>query len=36
VANLAAYLVSDYADYVTGACTIIDGARWLGKGAFSL
>jgi NAD(P)-dependent dehydrogenase (short-subunit alcohol dehydrogenase family) len=35
VANLAAYLVSDYAAYLTGACTIIDGARRLGKGAFA-
>ena len=35
VANLAAYLVSDYAAYVTGANVIIDGARRLGKGAFA-
>jgi NAD(P)-dependent dehydrogenase (short-subunit alcohol dehydrogenase family) len=35
VANLAAYLVSDYAAYVTGACLIVDGARRLGKGAFA-
>jgi NAD(P)-dependent dehydrogenase (short-subunit alcohol dehydrogenase family) len=35
VANLAAYLVSDYAAYVTGACMVIDGARSLGKGAFA-
>ncbi len=34
VANLAAYLVSDYAAYVTGAFFVIDGARRLGKGAF--
>ena len=34
IANAAAYLVSDYADYITGACLVVDGARWLGKGAF--
>jgi NAD(P)-dependent dehydrogenase (short-subunit alcohol dehydrogenase family) len=36
IANAAAYLVSDYADYVTGACLVVDGARWLGKGAFAV
>jgi NAD(P)-dependent dehydrogenase (short-subunit alcohol dehydrogenase family) len=36
VANAAAYLVSDFADYVTGACLVVDGARWLGKGAFAV
>jgi NAD(P)-dependent dehydrogenase (short-subunit alcohol dehydrogenase family) len=35
VANVAAYLVSDFAAYVTGACIVIDGGRWLGKGAFA-
>jgi len=34
VANLAAYLVSDYAAYVTGACFVIDGGGWLNKGFF--
>jgi NAD(P)-dependent dehydrogenase (short-subunit alcohol dehydrogenase family) len=34
--NLAAYLVSDYADYITGACVTIDGGQWLfGAGAFN-
>jgi NAD(P)-dependent dehydrogenase (short-subunit alcohol dehydrogenase family) len=36
VANAAAYLVSDYAAYITGACLVVDGARWLGKGAFAV
>ncbi len=36
IANAAAYLVSDYAAYVTGACLVVDGARWLGKGAFAV
>jgi len=34
VANLAAYLVSDYAAYVTGACFVLDGGGWLNKGRF--
>lgn len=34
VANLAAYLVSDYAAFVTGACFVIDGGGWLSKGYF--
>lgn len=34
IANMAAYLVSDYAGYVTGACFVIDGAGWLNKGDF--
>ncbi len=34
VANLAAYLVSDYASYVTGACFVLDGGSWLNKGSF--
>jgi NAD(P)-dependent dehydrogenase (short-subunit alcohol dehydrogenase family) len=34
--NLAAYLVSDYADYITGACVTIDGGQWLfGAGSFN-
>jgi NAD(P)-dependent dehydrogenase (short-subunit alcohol dehydrogenase family) len=35
VANVAAYLVSDFSAYVTGACIVVDGGRWLGKGAFA-
>lgn len=31
VANLAAYLVSDYAEFVTGAAFVIDGGRHLNK-----
>jgi NAD(P)-dependent dehydrogenase (short-subunit alcohol dehydrogenase family) len=34
VANLASYLVSDYASYVTGACFVIDAGGWLNKGRF--
>lgn len=34
VANLASYLVSDYANYVTGSCHVIDGGRWLNQGRF--
>lgn len=34
IANLAAYLVSDYAAFVTGACFVIDGGRWLNAGFF--
>jgi NAD(P)-dependent dehydrogenase (short-subunit alcohol dehydrogenase family) len=30
LANLAAYLVSDYAGYITGDCITIDGGAWLG------
>lgn len=32
LANAAAYLLSDYASYVTGENFIIDGGRWLGRG----
>ncbi|MFN6999257.1 SDR family oxidoreductase [Elioraea tepidiphila] len=36
LANLAAYLVSDQAAYINGACVTIDGGRWLrGAGNFS-
>ncbi|HEV3024285.1 MAG TPA: SDR family oxidoreductase [Pirellulales bacterium] len=36
LANLAAYLLSDYAAYVTGACVTIDGGEWLkGAGEFN-
>lgn len=29
LANLASYLVSDEASYITGECIVIDGGRWL-------
>ena len=36
LANLAAYLLSDFAGYVTGACVTIDGGAWLrGAGMFN-
>jgi NAD(P)-dependent dehydrogenase (short-subunit alcohol dehydrogenase family) len=36
LANLAAYLLSDFAAYITGACVTIDGGAWLrGAGMFS-
>jgi NAD(P)-dependent dehydrogenase (short-subunit alcohol dehydrogenase family) len=36
LANLCAYLVSDQAAYINGACITIDGGRWLqGAGMFS-
>jgi NAD(P)-dependent dehydrogenase (short-subunit alcohol dehydrogenase family) len=36
LANLAAYLLSDYASYITGACVTIDGGAWLrGAGMFN-
>lgn len=34
VANAAAYLVSDYADFITGEVLVMDGGMWLGKGMF--
>jgi NAD(P)-dependent dehydrogenase (short-subunit alcohol dehydrogenase family) len=36
VAHACAYLVSDHADYVTGACLTIDGGAWLERGMFGL
>ncbi len=36
IAHACAYLVSDYAGYVTGDCLAIDGGAWLEKGMFSL
>jgi NAD(P)-dependent dehydrogenase (short-subunit alcohol dehydrogenase family) len=36
LANLAAYLVSDYSGYITGDCVTIDGGEWLaGAGEFN-
>ena len=36
LANLAAFLVSDYAGYINGECVVIDGGEWLkGAGQFS-
>jgi NAD(P)-dependent dehydrogenase (short-subunit alcohol dehydrogenase family) len=34
IANVAAFLASDYSDYVNGACITVDGARWLAGSAF--
>ena len=34
VTNACAYLVSDYADYVTGEILTLDGGSWLEKGMF--
>ncbi len=34
IARAAAYLVSDYADYITGEVLVMDGGQWLGKGMF--
>jgi NAD(P)-dependent dehydrogenase (short-subunit alcohol dehydrogenase family) len=34
VANAAAFLVSDFADFITGEILVIDGGQWLGKGMF--
>ncbi|MFZ0433673.1 MAG: SDR family oxidoreductase, partial [Candidatus Acidiferrales bacterium] len=36
LANLAAYLVSEQADYINGECVVIDGGLWLrGAGEFN-
>jgi len=36
LANLAAYLLSDYSAYITGTCVTIDGGEWLrGAGEFN-
>src|SRR5437588_2401082 len=34
VAHACSYLVSEFADYVTGECLTIDGGAWLEKGMF--
>ena len=37
LANLAAYLLSEYSAYITGACVTIDGGEWLrGAGEFNV
>lgn len=35
IAQAAAYLVSDFADFVTGEVLVVDGGQWLGKGMFA-
>lgn len=35
VANAASYLLSPYADFITGEVLVIDGGEWLGKGLTS-
>ncbi|MDX1618183.1 MAG: SDR family oxidoreductase [Balneolaceae bacterium] len=35
LANLAAFLVSDMAEYITGECVVIDGGERLGAGQFN-
>jgi NAD(P)-dependent dehydrogenase (short-subunit alcohol dehydrogenase family) len=32
IAQASAYLVSDYADFITGEVMVMDGGQWLGKG----
>ncbi|ADU51825.1 short-chain dehydrogenase/reductase SDR [Thermaerobacter marianensis DSM 12885] len=34
IAHAAAYLVSDYAGFITGEVLTIDGGQWLGRGVF--
>ena len=34
IARAAAYLVSDYASFITGATLVIDGGQWLGHGHY--
>ncbi len=34
IAHAAAYLVSEYADFITGEVLVMDGGQWLGKGMF--
>lgn len=36
VAHAAGYLVSDYADFITGEVLVMDGGQWLGKGMFGV
>ncbi|HEV2447826.1 MAG TPA: SDR family oxidoreductase, partial [Candidatus Sulfopaludibacter sp.] len=34
IAHAASYLVSDFADYISGEVLVMDGGQWLGKGMF--
>jgi NAD(P)-dependent dehydrogenase (short-subunit alcohol dehydrogenase family) len=34
IAQAGAYLVSDFADFITGEVLVMDGGQWLGKGMF--
>ncbi|HEV2494448.1 MAG TPA: 2,4-dienoyl-CoA reductase [Terriglobia bacterium] len=34
IAQASAYLVSDFADFITGEVLVVDGGQWLGKGVF--
>ncbi|MBV8150810.1 MAG: SDR family oxidoreductase, partial [Candidatus Eremiobacteraeota bacterium] len=34
IANIAAFLASDYSDYVSGSVITADGARWIANAAF--
>ena len=37
LANLAAFLLSDYSDYINGEAITIDGGEWIGKeGQFNM
>ena len=37
LANLAAFLLSDYSDYINGETVTIDGCEWIGKaGQFNM
>lgn len=35
LANLAAYMISDFADYMNGECVTLDGGEWLRAGQFN-
>ena len=34
IGHAAAYMVSDFADFITGEVLVMDGGQWLGKGMF--
>jgi len=34
IAWTASFMVSDFADYMTGECVVLDGGQWLSKGMF--